>query len=200
MHEEWDIRSLPREENLEKAWKRKRFGVREIVFERWTGADRSKEWEPDRKERIYRSSIKLDRCRYWEVSRQLSRRWSSTDTGIEEVLRNKFGVKWESFGRETEKYRERDRRKNDFQIAQRPYKEQLVNLNRCRYREVSRDLSRRCREKCSSTVEVSRRYRGTTHQNQEQKLDRSTKGQEAIEETGTFSIDPPGIEEVSRLR
>ena len=92
MHEEWEIRSLPREENLEKAWKRKRFGVREIVFERWTGADRSKEWEPDRKERIYRSSIKLDRCRYWEVSRQLSRkvsrRWSSIDTGIEEVLRN----------------------------------------------------------------------------------------------------------------
>ena len=29
---------------------------------------------------------------------------------IEESLRNKFGVRWDSFGRETEKYRERDRR------------------------------------------------------------------------------------------
>ena len=30
---------------------------------------------------------------------------------LEESLRNKFGVRWECFGIETEKYRERDRRK-----------------------------------------------------------------------------------------
>ena len=29
---------------------------------------------------------------------------------LEESLRNKFGVRWDSFGRETEKYQERDRR------------------------------------------------------------------------------------------
>ena len=74
---------------------RKRFGVREIVFGRWTSADRSRdieEWEPDREEWIYRSLVNLDRCRYREVSRQLSRKvsrkCSSTDTGIEEVSRN----------------------------------------------------------------------------------------------------------------
>ena len=68
--------------------------MREIVFGWWTSMDRerSKKWEPDRKERIYRSSVKLDRFRYREVSRQLSgkvsRKWSSTDTSIEEVSRN----------------------------------------------------------------------------------------------------------------
>ena len=30
---------------------------------------------------------------------------------LEESLRNKFGERWKCFGRETEKYRERDRRK-----------------------------------------------------------------------------------------
>ena len=29
---------------------------------------------------------------------------------LEESLRNKFGVRWESFGKEIEKYQERDRR------------------------------------------------------------------------------------------
>ena len=37
------------------------------------------------------------------------------------------------------------------------------------------------------------------NQIQEQKLNQSTRCREAIEEAGTFSIDPPGIEEVSRL-
>ena len=41
---------------------------------------------------------------------------------LEESLRNKFGVRWECFERETEKYRERERSKrNEFRIAQRPY-------------------------------------------------------------------------------
>ena len=35
---------------------------------------------------------------------------------------------------------------------------------------------------------------------QEQKLDRSTSYQEAIEGPGTFSIDPPAIEDLLRLR
>ena len=37
-------------------------------------------------------------------------------------------------------------------------------------------------------------------ENQEQKLDRSSKCRGAIEEAGAFSIDPPGIEELSGLR
>ena len=54
-------------------------------------------------------------------------------------------------------------------------------------------------EKWSLTAEVSRRYRGITHQNQEQKLDRSTRCWEAIEKAGAFSIYPPGIEKLSRM-
>ena len=42
--------------------------------------------------RLYRPLVKLDRFRYREVVRQLlrkvSRKWSSTDIGIEEVSRN----------------------------------------------------------------------------------------------------------------
>ena len=37
------------------------------------------------------------------------------------------------------------------------------------------------------------------HQMQEQKLDLSTNYREAIEETGAFSIYPPGIEKLLRL-
>ena len=61
----------------------------------------------------------------------------------------------------------------------------------------------RCREvsrKWLSTAEVSSKYRGATYQIQEQKLDRSTRCREATEDAGAFSIDPPGIEELSRLR
>ena len=52
----------------------------------------------------------------------------------------------------------------------------------------------------SSIAKVSGRYRATKNQFQEQKVDRSTRCQGAIEEAGAFSIDPPSIEEVSRLR
>ena len=61
---------------------------------------------------------------------------------------------------------------------------------------MSREVSR----KWSSTAEVSSNYRATKNQFQKQKLDRSTRCRGAIEEAGVFSIDPPGIEEASRLR
>ena len=64
---------------------------------------------------------------------------------------------------------------------------------------MSRKLSRELSRKWLLTVEVSRKYRATKNQFQEQKLDRSTKCQGAIEEAGAFSNDPLGIEEVSRL-
>ena len=66
------------------------------------------------------------------------------------------------------------------------------NAQQLRYREVSR--------KWSSKTEVSSKYRATKNQLQEQKLDRSTRCRGAIEEAGAFLIDPPGIEEVLRLR
>ena len=64
---------------------------------------------------------------------------------------------------------------------------------------MSRKLSTEVSRKWSSTAEVSSKYRATKNQFQEQKLDRSTRCRGAIEEAGAFSIDPPGIEKVSRL-
>ena len=62
--------------------------------------------------------------------------------------------------------------------------------------QVSRYLLRRCRENGHRQL----RYRGTTQQNQEQKLDRSTRCREAIEDAEPLSIDPLGIEQLSGLR
>ena len=64
---------------------------------------------------------------------------------------------------------------------------------------MSRKLSREVSRKWSSIAEVLSKYRVTKNYIQEQKLDRSIKCQGAIEEAGAFPIDPPGIEEVSRL-
>ena len=125
------LETYKEKENLEKAWKITKEDVwsereRECLGDEqvWTERERSKKWESDHEESIYRPSVKLDRCKC-------------------------RGSYWGS-------YRGNGRR-------------QL-------------------------------RYRGTTHQIQEQKLDRSTRCWEAIEEAGAFSIDPPGIEELSRKR
>ena len=61
--------------------------------------------------------------------------------------------------------------------------------------ERCRDICRgRCREKQRRQMKLSRNKAKT----QEERLDQSTKCLEAIEEAGDFSIDPPGIEELSR--
>ena len=96
---------------------------------------------------------------------------------LEEQVCSEMIVFWE---RSREVSRERSK-KNDFRIAQRPYIEQLVNLDRCRYREVSKDLSRRCRENAR----------------------RQLRCREGIEEQhirikNRISIDPPGVEKLSR--
>ena len=57
-----------------------------------------------------------------------------------------------------------------------------------------------CRGRCWGTGRRQLRYPATKNQIQEQKLDRFTRCRGAIEEVGAFSIDPPGIEEVLRLR
>ena len=56
------------------------------------------------------------------------------------------------------------------------------------------------RGRCRGTGRRQLRYRAIKNQIQEQKLDRFTGCRGAIEEVGAFLIDPPGIEEVSRLR
>ena len=71
MHEEWEIRSLPNEETLEKAWRnlKEKIGSEMRVFGRWR--DRAIEREIERNEvriawgRIYKTLLKLDRWRCW---------------------------------------------------------------------------------------------------------------------------------------
>ena len=79
MHEEWEIRNLPREEE---SWKSlKNHKGRGLEWEKeclrdeqvWIDQERSKKWEMDREESIYRPSENLDRCKCREVSRKLSR-------------------------------------------------------------------------------------------------------------------------------
>ena len=124
---------------------------------------------------------------------------------LEESLRNKFGVWWECFGRETKKYREREIEEKWFlnrteALYRASSKSQQVNLDRCRYQEVSRDLSRRCRENARRQL----RCREGIEEQHIRIKNRSSidppRCREAIEEAGASSIDPPGIEEVSRLR
>ena len=84
---------------------------------------------------------------------------------------------WE---RNREVSRERSK-KNDFRIAQRPYIEQLVNLDIFRYREVSRDLSKRCRENAHRQL---RCWEGIEEQH--------------IRIKNRRSINPLGVEKLSR--
>ena len=64
---------------------------------------------------------------------------------LEESLRNQVWSEMRLFWERKQRSIEKEIEENDFRIAQRPYIEQPVNLDRCRYREVSSDLSRRCR-------------------------------------------------------
>ena len=49
-------------------------------------------------------------------------------------------------------------------------------------------------------AEVSRKLSSNNELDSEQKIDRSSRCRGAIKDAGAFLIDPPGIEEVSRLR
>ena len=99
MHECERIRSLPSEENLEKAWRNLEEQILEWDEIVWERNQRSIEREIERNEgRITRGSlnrpvVNLDRWRCWEVSRHLSRKvsrkWSSTVEGNDKVSRNK---------------------------------------------------------------------------------------------------------------
>ena len=96
MHEKWEKRSLPSEENLEKAW-------RNLEDQDWSEMrlfgrenERAIEREIKRNEgwiawrSLNRPSINLDRWRCRDICwGRYREKWSSTDTGIEEVSRNK---------------------------------------------------------------------------------------------------------------
>ena len=91
MHEEWEIRNLPREEESWKITKEEVWSERGGVWE----MNRCGQIERDRrnenqiaKKWIYRPSVKLDRCRYREVLRKLLREVSRKKSLIAEVSRN----------------------------------------------------------------------------------------------------------------
>ena len=125
----------------------------------------------------------------------------------EEILKKAWRIleeqslEWDEsvLGEKTEKYRERDWLKWE--------PDRTGSLNKTCSKSWQMQVSRRIQlsveevsSKCLSTAEVLRKYRGTTHQNQEQKLDRSTRCREAIEDADLISIHPPSIEVLVRLR
>ena len=98
---------------------------------------------------------------------------------LEESLRNQVWSDMRVFWERKQKSIEREIEGNEFQIKQGAYIVQPVNLDKCRYREVSIYLSR----KCSLTAEVLRRYRG-----------------QHIRIKNRSLIDPPGVKKLSRIQ
>ena len=90
---------------------------------------------------------------------------------------------------------ERDRR-NERRIAIEKYIDPSVMLDSWGIRRYRGSCWGRCRGYGLRQL----RNRATKSQIQERKLDQSSRCRRATEEVGAFSIDPPGIEEVSRLR
>ena len=115
---------------------------------------------------------------------------------LEQSLRNKFGVKMKVFRRWTVMDRSREIEEMREELRLEEYIDPSVMLNSWgigRYQGSYRG-------RCWGTGRWQLRYRATKNQIQEQKLDQSTRCRRAIKEAGAFSIDPPSIEEVSRLR
>ena len=149
MHEEWEIRNLPREEESWKITKEEVWSERDGVWE----MNRCRQIERDRrnenqiaKKWIYRPSVKLDRCRYREVLRKLLREVSRKKSSIAEVSRNNSS----------------DPRTEAWSIHQvsRSYQRgrSFLDLS-TRYREAVRKAVRNS-WRISTDSKVSRRYRG----------------------------------------
>ena len=135
---------------------------------------------------------------------------------LEETLRIKIGVRWECLGEKKKRFIEREIKQNKGWITRGGLNISLVNLDKWRCWEVSRQLSRKVSRKWSLTdigIEVSRNNPSdartearSIHQLSRSYrwgrrfLDLSTRYQEAIEEAGGFSIYPLGIEKLSRLQ
>ena len=102
---------------------------------------------------------------------------------LEESLKNKVWSEMRVFQERKQKSIEREIEGNDFRIAQGAYIVQPVNLDKCSYQEVSRYLSRRRR---GNALRQLRCRRGIEEQRNKIK--------------NRSSIDPPGIEVLSRIQ
>ena len=99
------------------------------------------------------------------------------------IIEEQVRVRWECFWERKQRSIERDIEGNENWIAQDAYIGQAVNLDRCRYREVSRYLSKRCRGNARRQL----RCRGGVEE-------------EHIRIKNRSSIDPPCVEKLSRIQ
>ena len=102
---------------------------------------------------------------------------------LEESLRNQDWSEMRVFWERKQRSIEREINWNENRIAQEAYIELVVNLDRCRYWEVSRYLSRRCWEKARRQL----RCRGGIED-------------QLIRIKHKSSIDPPGIKKLSSIQ
>ena len=110
-------------------------------------------------------------------------------------LKKRFGVRESDLGgEETKLSRERLR-----EMKTRSHRTYILRFSKSRQIEVSRGIETSIEKGVESLkhrqMQLSRRCRGTKQQTQEKKLDWSTSCREAIEDPGTFSIDPPSCRE-----
>ena len=103
----------------------------------------------------------------------------------ENPLGKRLGLSEKGLGDERQKYWEKDRQKLYADRTRRIYRPS-VNLDRWR-----------CRENGCRQMQVSSMCRATNHHIKNRSSINRPNCREAIEETGTFSIDPPSVEEVS---
>ena len=119
---------------------------------------------------------------------------------LEETLRNKDWSGMRQFGRENREVSRERLNKMRFES----HREIKQCISKSRQMKVSRGVETSVKEGIEKNglrqIQVSTRCQGTNHQIQEQKLDRSTRCREAIEEAKTFQIDPPGVEKLLGLR
>ena len=87
--------------NLIKAWKiaRKRFGVKERVFGRWTGADRSREIEEMRNGSQRENIYTFNKSQQIQVSRGIE---ESIEVGIEKMVVDSWGIEQVSSNKESD--------------------------------------------------------------------------------------------------
>ena len=91
---------------------------------------------------------------------------------------------------------ERDIEGNENRIAQDAYIGQAVNLNRCKYREVSRYLSRRCRGNARRQL----RCRGGIEDQLIRIKNRSSIDPHGVEKLSSIQTQSRSIHQVSRCR
>ena len=119
---------------------------------------------------------------------------------LEESLRNKYQCEMIEFGREIrEVSRERSREirvDRTRKLKQTSSKSRQIKVSIGIETSVEEGVEKNSHRQ----IQVSKRCQGTNHQIPEQKLNRSTRCREAIEDVETFLINTLGVEKLSRLR